>query len=157
MRLLGPIQINSGWNVPVGRPGPPSGAARPDQIRTAAARALSQNKRSPAGAAGDEEQRREADARRLPLCCGRFGGEKPFRFSAATGGGAQVSTSETQENQETGVSQRKEKKKQPVNKRWETVKVGVSFYPPTNGLPRRLVSAHCPPPAPPTHFKISIT
>lgn len=46
----------------MGRPGPPSGAAPADQIRTGAARAVNQNKRSPARAARDEKQRGEAAA-----------------------------------------------------------------------------------------------
>lgn len=48
VRVLGPIQINSGWNVPVGPPGPPAGAVPPDQIRTRAARAVNQSMRRPA-------------------------------------------------------------------------------------------------------------
>lgn len=40
MRVLGPIQINSGWNVPGGPSGLQSGAVPPDQIRTGAARPI---------------------------------------------------------------------------------------------------------------------
>jgi len=36
-RSLGPIQINSGWNVPTKPPEPHRGALPPDQIRTGAA------------------------------------------------------------------------------------------------------------------------
>ncbi|KAI9525469.1 hypothetical protein NQZ68_006016 [Dissostichus eleginoides] len=45
VRVLGPIQINSGWNVPAGPPGPQRGAAPPDQIRTGAERPVNQSER----------------------------------------------------------------------------------------------------------------
>lgn len=48
VRVLGTIQINSGWNVPVGPPGPQSGAAPPDQIRTGEARPVKQSETRPA-------------------------------------------------------------------------------------------------------------
>lgn len=48
LRDLGPIQINSGWNVQAGHPGPQSGAAPPDQIRTGAAGPVNQSERRPA-------------------------------------------------------------------------------------------------------------
>lgn len=47
VRVLGFIQINSGWNVPVGLAGPQSGAVPPDQIRTGAARPVNQSKKRP--------------------------------------------------------------------------------------------------------------
>lgn len=47
VRVLGPIQINSGWNVPVGPARPQTGAVPPDQIRTGAARPVNQSKKRP--------------------------------------------------------------------------------------------------------------
>lgn len=38
VRVLGPVQINSGWNLHVRRPRPQSGAVPPDQIRKGATR-----------------------------------------------------------------------------------------------------------------------
>lgn len=48
VRACGPIQISSGWNVPVGPAGPGRGAVPPDQIRTGAAGAVKQSERRPA-------------------------------------------------------------------------------------------------------------
>lgn len=48
VRVLGPIQINSGWNVQVGPPGLQTGAVSPDQIRKGAARPVNRSKKRPA-------------------------------------------------------------------------------------------------------------